>query len=80
MWAIAKDRSALVDQHGKIVLNWLITFFIYGLVSGMLCFLFIGFLLLPVLIILAIVFAVIGALKANDGITWKYPLSIEFFK
>ncbi|MFV0391752.1 MAG: DUF4870 domain-containing protein [Paludibacteraceae bacterium] len=27
-----------------------------------------------------IIFTIIGALKANDGVVWNYPLSIKFFK
>jgi len=80
MWAIGKDKSPLVDQHGKVVLNWLISEFIYLLVSGLLCIVLIGFVILPVVIILGIVFPIIGAVKANDGTVWKYPLSIPFFK
>ena len=30
--------------------------------------------------ILMAVFPIIGAVKANEGTAWKYPLSIPFFK
>jgi uncharacterized Tic20 family protein len=26
-----------------------------------------------------VIFPIIGAVKCNQGILWKYPLSIEFF-
>ena len=80
LWALGKDKNPQIDQHGKIVLNWIISSFIYGLVIIVCAFLFFGLLLAPVLAILMIVFPVIGAVKANDGIAWKYPLSIPFFK
>ena len=80
LWALGKDKSPQVDQHGKIVLNWLISSFIYGLVIAILCFLLIGLLLVPVLAILMIAFPVIGAVKANEGTAWNYPLSIPFFR
>ena len=80
LWAMKKDESPLVDQHGKIILNWFISCLIYVMVSFVLLFVFVGILLLPVIAILAIVFPIIGAVKANDGIMWKYPLSIPFFK
>jgi len=79
LWALGKDKNPQVDQHGKIVLNWLLSSVIYGLVCIPLFFLLIGFLLLPVLGILMIVFPIIGAVKANEGTVWKYPLSIPFF-
>ena len=80
LWALVKDRNQLVDLHGKIVLNWLISFLIYMFAAGLLCIVFVGFFILPVLIVLAVIFPIIGAVKANDGVVWKYPLSIAFFK
>jgi uncharacterized Tic20 family protein len=80
MWAIGKDKNVCVDQHGKVVLNWTISCIIYLFVCLPLCLLLIGIPLLLALVVLSIVFPIIGAVKANDGIVWKYPLSIEFFR
>jgi len=80
LWAIAKDKSLQVDQHGKNALNWQISYLIYFWVSAVLCFAIIGIPLLAVVFILGIVFPIIGAVKANEGTVWKYPLSIRFFK
>jgi len=102
LWAIAKDKSPLVDQHGKIILNWQISLFIYVAASGVIavtCFIFTFLIsiaiMLPLFIpfgfiflgsvtllvgILMLVFPIIGAVKANEGKVWKYPLSIPFFK
>jgi uncharacterized Tic20 family protein len=33
-----------------------------------------------VLVIANLVFAIVAAIKANDGELWVYPLSIKFFK
>ena len=33
-----------------------------------------------VLTIIAIVFPILGGLKARDGILWKYPITITFLK
>ena len=80
LWAIVKDKHPLVDLHGKIVLNWLISLLIYTFAAGLLCIALVGFLVLPVLFVLAVVFPIIAAVKANEGVMWKYPLSIAFFK
>jgi len=80
LWAVAKDKYPQVDRHGKIALNWQISYVIYFLVSAVLCLVFIGFLFLAVVWVLGIVFPIIGAVKANEGTVWKYPLSIPFFK
>ena len=40
----------------------------------------IGIPLLMALCAIAIIFPIIGGIKANDGILWKYPLSIPFLE
>ena len=79
LWHVKKGESEVIDKHGKIVLNWILSAFIYGIVCGLLCMIVIGFLLFPILGILCIVFPIIGGLKANSGEVWPYPLSINFF-
>lgn len=79
LWQIKKDELPGVDDHGKVVLNWLISALIYGLVCMPLAFILIGIPLLIALGILCILFPILGALKANEGKVWPYPLSIRFF-
>ncbi|GAA6186146.1 MULTISPECIES: DUF4870 domain-containing protein [Alteromonadaceae] len=80
MWATNKDKNELIDVHGKITVNWLISVFIYSIVCAILVFVFIGVLGLIVLAVLNLVFAIIAAIKANNGEVWVYPLSIKFIK
>ncbi|AMJ65296.1 DUF4870 domain-containing protein [Hymenobacter sp. PAMC 26628] len=79
LWQVKKDELPGIDAHGKVVANWLISALIYGAVAGGLCFVLVGFPLLGLLGLLAFVFPIIGALKANDGVVWAYPLAIRFF-
>ena len=79
MWATEKDNSPLIDEQGKVVLNWMISSLLYSFVSAFLCFFLVGIPLLAVLVVLIFVFPIIGGIKANEGIVWKYPLSISFF-
>ncbi|RJG42389.1 DUF4870 domain-containing protein [Motilimonas pumila] len=80
MWAMNKDKSDAIDKHGKITVNWLISLFIYSIICGVLVFIFIGIFGFIILAILNFVFAVIAAIKANDGQFWVYPMSIKFLK
>lgn len=57
----------------------MISALIYFAVSVVLAFILIGIPLLFALAIVAVVFSIIGAVKANDGKYWPYPLSIDFF-
>ncbi|MDO6426364.1 DUF4870 domain-containing protein [Thalassotalea sp. 1_MG-2023] len=80
MWATNKDKSSAIDNHGKVTVNWLISLFIYSIVCGILVFVVIGIAGFLVLAILNFVFAIIAALKANNGQLWVYPFSIKFLK
>ena len=79
MWAISKDESRAANRHGLVILNWCVSALIYGLVSGILCFVVIGIPMIVVLGALTVIFPIIGAIKCNEGTLWKYPLSIQFF-
>ena len=80
LWQMKKDESPLIDRHGKIVVNWIITSFIAGAVCFVLFFVLIGIPLLIILGLLSIIFAVIGGIKAGNGEAWDYPMTIRFIK
>jgi len=75
---VTKDKD--VKKHARNALNWQISLIIYFIVAGILVFLLIGFLLLPALAIVNIVFSIMAAVKASNDELWKYPLSIQFLK
>jgi len=80
MWVSNKDRCGEIDRHGKVIVNWMISFFIYTLVCAILVFVIIGIFGLLVLVLLDVIFIVIGAVKASEGKLWPYPMSIRFFQ
>lgn len=80
IWQIKKSEIPGIEPHGKMVANWIISSFIYLVVSGVLSAFIIGIPLLIALLVMIVVFPVIGGIKANDGQVWKYPLTIEFIK
>jgi uncharacterized Tic20 family protein len=80
LWAIQKDNEPSVDRHGKIILNWIISAIIYVVIGLVLTMFFIGVIILAALVLVSILFPIIGGIKANDGIEWTYPLSVQFFK
>jgi len=80
LWQMKKNESEIIDRHGKIVVNWIITEFIFGVVFGILCFVIVGIPLLIALVAVGIIFPIIGGIKANNGEIWPYPLSIKFFQ
>jgi uncharacterized Tic20 family protein len=80
IWQTQKDKIPALDAHGKMVTNWMISALIYSAVSVILMFVLVGFLTMLTVIIMAIVFPIIGAVKANNGELWEYPLTIKFLK
>lgn len=80
IWLIKKDTMAFVNDQGKEALNFNITVAIAAIVCWMLCFVLIGILLFAVLVILWLVFVIIGAIKANEGTTYRYPFALRLVK
>ena len=75
-----KDRGPFVAAHTKTALNFQLTMLIASVVAGILTIIIIGFILLPAIGIVIIVFSIIAAMKANAGEFYTYPMSIKFIK
>lgn len=80
LWQVKSAESELLDRHGRIVVNWVLTTLILGIVFFALCFVLVGIPLFIALVILNLIFPIIGAVKANQGEVWPYPCAIRFFK
>lgn len=77
IWLLKKDEDPFADEQGKHALNFGISVLIYGVV---LCLTIIGIPFLPVLGIVYVIFLVVGAAKASDGKSYRYPIAIRFIK
>ena len=80
LWLLNKENSTKIDQHGKNILNFMISMFIYTAVAAIFCIILIGIPILIILGILQLVFIILAAIKAGNGEYWEYPLSIKFLK
>ncbi|MEZ5545723.1 MAG: DUF4870 domain-containing protein [Lysobacteraceae bacterium] len=80
LWQVKKAEFPFVDDQGKEALNFNITMAIAGLVAALLTLLLIGFLLLPVIALAWLVFTIIAALKANEGVAYRYPFTLRLIK
>lgn len=79
IYMLKKDELPGLQPHFHVILNWMISALIYFVISMILMIVVIGVFMLWILGLLALVFPIIGAIKANDGEVWSYPLSIQFF-
>ena len=80
IWQLKKDTMPFVADQAKEALNFNITVMIAAAICWVLMFLLIGFLLLPVLAVVWIVFTIIAAVKANEGTTYRYPFALRLIK
>lgn len=92
IWLLQRDRSTFVDAHGKEAMNFQISMMIYGLALAVLAFagsilsvILVGLVLLVPAVVLAValivfqvVVAILGAVEANRGGHFRYPLAIRF--
>ena len=80
IWLTQKDKSSFADFHGKESLNFQITIIIAGLISGVLCLILVGFLLLFALWAYGIAMTIVASMKANEGIRYQYPFTLRLIK
>jgi len=81
VWLIKRAEMPLVDSHGKEALNFQITVSIAALVSIALMFVLIGFLLIFVIGIGALVLTIMAAVKVSNGeFGYKYPWTLRLLK
>ena len=81
IWLTKKDDVIDMDLHGKAILNFRISMFLYILICIQAIFLF-GLGIIGIIIsgIFYLVFPIINALRASNNQPPNYPLSIQFFK
>jgi uncharacterized Tic20 family protein len=78
IWLIKKDEYPLVNDQGKESLNFQLSILIYTAVAVVLVFVGVGIVLVPAVLIFDIVMIIIASIKANEGIAYRYPLTIRF--
>jgi uncharacterized Tic20 family protein len=79
-WQIKKNDMPFVDDQGKEAVNFQITVAIAAIVSIILMFVLIGFLLIFVVGIAWLVLTIMGAIAANNGEKYRYPMTLRLIK
>lgn len=80
VWLLKKENSSFVDDQGKEVLNWCITVVLAYIACVILMFVIIGIFLMPIVGLCHLIFTIIGAVKANKGIAYRYPFALRLLK
>jgi hypothetical protein len=78
LWATQKDKVLNMDEHGRSILNFRITMFLYLILCVPLVLLFgLGILGFIAIGIFYLIFPIINAVKASNGEKPYYPMTIS---
>ncbi len=86
VWLVKKDTLPFAADQAKEALNFNITLLIVGVALTLLSIVTLGLgliIVIPVAILLGIawlVLTIMAGLKANEGVTYRYPLTIRLIK
>jgi len=80
IWLLKKDTDSKVNDAGREAVNFNISFTIYGIVAGLLCWFLIGFVFMPLILIVHIVLVIQATLKANKGESVHYPFTLRIIQ
>ncbi|WP_426143740.1 DUF4870 domain-containing protein [Pseudomonas sp. DWP3-1-2] len=80
IWQIKKEADPFIDAQGKEALNFQITVSIAAMICMLLMVVIIGFPLMVLVGVGALVLTIIGGMKANDGLPYRYPFTWRLVK
>lgn len=80
VWLVKKDTLPFVSDQGKEALNFQITVFLAGVACTALVFVLIGVPMLAALAVFDLVFIIIAAVKASEGVQYRYPIALRLIK
>ena len=81
LWLTQKDKVADMDLHGKAIINFQLSLWVYAILSiPAILFLGLGIVVLILISLASLVLPVMNALKASNGEAPEYRWSIKFIK
>lgn len=80
IYMMRKEKNDKSVENAKNALNFFITFAIIAIICIVLSWLIIPIILLAIAGIIALIWSIMGSVKANNGEVYKYPICINFIK
>jgi uncharacterized Tic20 family protein len=80
IWLTRRDTSAYVEMEAREALNFNISVALGWIVCGSLVFVLVGFPLGAALFLYWLVMAIVAAVKASEGVGYRYPISLRLVK
>ncbi len=79
LWATQKERVYQMDEQGKEIVNFQLSLIVYLIICiPLILLLGLGIIGIIVLGIISLVYPIINAIRASNGESPKYPLSLNF--
>ena len=79
LWATQKEKVYQMDEQGKDIVNFQLSLIVYIIICiPLILLLGLGIIGLIVLGIISLVYPIINAIRASNGESPKYPLSLNF--
>src|SRR5438067_895357 len=80
VWLIKRDDAPEIDALGNEAFNYLISIYIYNVITALFILILIGFFFPCGPLNLEPVFVIIAAIQASDGKFYRYPMTIWFIQ
>lgn len=80
IWLVKREEYPYVNTQGKEALNFQISCSVYAIVASIFLIVGIGILLLIAIAVFNVIFTIVGAVKAGDGLVYRYPLTFRAVK
>lgn len=80
IWLVQKEKSSFVETESKEALNFAILITAAYIIGAILSVIIIGLLIMLAAWVLSLIFCIQGAIKANKGINYRYPLNVRLIK
>ncbi|MDH5433844.1 MAG: DUF4870 domain-containing protein [Gammaproteobacteria bacterium] len=80
LWKIFNNQSAFIDRHGRAIIDFQITITLSLFIAVLLTFVSIGIPFIMGLIAFNIGCIIIAMIKANNGLNYAFPFSLELMR
>jgi uncharacterized Tic20 family protein len=77
VYLVKKGEHENTAAHAREALNFQLSLLIYCAGAFILCMIFIGFPLFIAIGLMSVVLPIVAAVKASDGVLYRYPLCIR---
>jgi uncharacterized Tic20 family protein len=78
LWLVKREQHPFIEFHGREALNFNLSMTIYLIVAGLASIVLIGLPFLVAIGVAWLILPIVAAVKASNGESYRYPLTIRF--